>query len=109
MIIGNIINFIFALMGIAILTAIFLRVIINTYSKEKSIEAEVIDKNSYNKEIIRKNESSVKKKEYIITFLCKNKKKYFNVSELSYKNYKLKQKGILRYKGNKLIDFKERG
>ena len=40
-----------------------------------------------------------------ITFLCGNKKRYFNVSELSYRNYKVKQKGTLKYKGSQIIDF----
>ena len=36
----------------------------------------------------------------------KDEKRYFEVSELSYKNYKMNQKGILTYKRNRIIDFK---
>ena len=106
MLIGNVVNFIFSLIGIIIIAGIFIRTINNMLSKEKSIEAIIIDKNSYDKEIIRKSEPPFLKKEYTLTFLCKNKKMIFSVSELSYKNFRLNQKGILKYKGNRFIDFK---
>lgn len=102
---GNIVNFIFALIGAIIVIGIIIRVIINLFSKEKSIKAIVVDKQSYDKQIYRKNQASFTQKEYVITFLCGNKKKYFSVSELSYRNYKVNQKGTLKYKGNQIIDF----
>ena len=98
---GNIVNFIFALIGAIIVVG----VIINIFSKEKSIKAIVVDKQSYDKQIYRKSQAPFTRKEYVITFLCGNKKKYFNVSELSFGNYKVNQKGILKYKGNQIIDF----
>ena len=103
---GNIVNFIFALIGVIIVIGILIRVIINLFSKEKSIKAIVVDKQSYDKQIYRKSQAPFIRKEYVITFLCGNKKKYFNVSELSYSNYKVNQKGTLNYKGNKIVDFK---
>ena len=98
---GNIVNFIFALIGAIIVVG----VIINIFSKEKSIKAIVVDKQSYDKQIYRKSQAPFTRKEYVITFLCGNKKKYFNVSELSYRNYKVNQKETLKYKGNQIIDF----
>lgn len=97
---GNVVNLIFALIG-----AIIVKVIINLFSKEKSIKAIVVDKQSYDKQIYRKSQAPFTRKEYVITFLCGNKKRYFNVSELSYRNYKVKQKGTLKYKGSQIIDF----
>jgi len=102
---GNIVNLIFALIGAIIVIGIIIRVIINLFSKEKSIKAIVVDKQSYDKQIYRKSQAPHTRKEYVITFLCGNKKKYFNVSELSYRNYKVNQKGTLKYKGNQIVDF----
>ena len=103
---ANIVNFIFALIGAIIVIGIIIRVIINLLSKEKSIKAIVVDKQCYDKQIYRKSQAPFMRKEYVITFLCGNKKRYFNVSELSYRNYKVNQKGTLKYKGNQIVDFK---
>ena len=102
---GNIVNLTFALVGAIIVFGIIIRVIKNLITKEKSIKATVIDKQSYDKQIYRKSQAPFIRKEYVITFLCGNKKKYFNVSELSFGNYKVNQKGTLKYKGNQIIDF----
>ena len=103
---GNIVNLVFALIGVIIGIGIIIRVIMNICSKEKSIKAIVVDKQSYDKQIYRKSQAPLTRKEYVITFLCGNKKKYFNVSEFSYGNYQVNQKGILKYKGNRIVDFK---
>jgi len=102
---GNIVNLIFVLIGAIIVIGIIVKLIVNLFSKEKIIEATVIDKQSYSKQINRKNQAPFIRKEYVITFLCGNKKKYFNVSELSYRNYRVNQKGTLKYKGNQITDF----
>ena len=103
---GNAVNFIFFIIGLVIGIGIFARIITYYFLKEKSIKATVLDKQSYDKRIYRKNQAPFTQKEYVITFLCGNKTKYFNVSELSFENYKVNQKGILKYKGNRIIDFK---
>ena len=102
----NIVNFIFALVGVIIVVGISIKIIKNIFSKEKTVKATVVDKQCYDKQIYRKNQAPFTRKEYIITFLCGDKKKYFNVSELSYKNYRINQKGTLNYKGSRIIDFK---
>ena len=103
---GNIVNLIFALFAIIIVVGISTRIIKNIFSKEKTIKATVLDKKCYDKQIYGKNQAPFTKKEYVITFLCGNKKKYFNVSEFSYRNYQVNQKGILKHKGTQIIDFK---
>ena len=103
---GNIVNFIFVLAGAIIVVGININIIKNIFSKEKTIRATVVDKQCYDKQIYRKSQAPFMRKEYVITFLCGNKKRYFNVSELSYRNYKVNQKGTLKYKGNQIIDFK---
>lgn len=103
---GNIVNFIFALIGAIIVIGIIIKLTINLFSKEKSIKAIVVDKQSYDEQIYRKSQAPFEKKKYVITFQCGNKHRYFDVSELSYNGYRVNQKGILRYKGSQLIDFK---
>ena len=103
---GNLVNGIFGLLGIIIVIGIIARLCSNYFSKEKEVRATVVNKQSYDKQIYSKSQASYTKKEYVITFQCGNKKRHFDVSELSYGNYRINQKGILRYKGSRLIDFK---
>lgn len=103
---GNIINFLFVLIGIAIMVGVIARICSNYFSKEKEVKATVVNKQSYDKQIYRKSQAPFTKKEYVITFQCGNKKRHFYLSESSYENYRVNQKGILRYKGNRLIDFR---
>lgn len=42
---------------------------------------------------------------YAVTFQIGNKRKSFYVSELSYGGYRKGEKGILTYRGDRLIDF----
>ena len=103
---ANIVNSVFGLLEIIIVVGIIARLIYSYFSKERKESAVVINKQSFDKQVYRKNEATLVKKEYVITFQCGNKKRHFNVSELSYNNYTVYQKGILRYKGSRLIDFK---
>ena len=103
---GNIVNFAFILIGIVVIIGVIARICSNHFLKEKEVKAMVINKQSYDKQVYRKSQAPFTKKEYVITFQCGNKKRHFYVSELSYGNYRINQKGILRYKGSQLIDFK---
>lgn len=102
---GNILNYIFGIIEIIIISGIIIRLIHNNFSKEKEEKAVVINKQCFDRQIYRKNQVPFVKKECIVTFQCKKKKRHFDVSELSYDNYKVGQKGALKYKGNHLIDF----
>lgn len=103
---GNIVNLIFALIGVIIIVGIGIRVIKNYFSKEKATKATVIGKQCYDRRIYQKNGAPFTKKVYVVTFLCENKKKHFTVSELSYINCRVNQEGTLRHKGNRIIDFR---
>ena len=94
------------MLGAIIVIGIIIKVAITLFAKEKRVKATVVDKQSYDKRVFRKSQAPFTRKEYVITFLCNNKKRYFNVSELSYRNYKVNQKGTLKYKGNQIIDFR---
>ena len=97
---------------ISIVTAIFIGVcsvlfiiksMKNSYAEEITEEAEVIDK--YITESIAKTKGVLTNKQYIVVFLTKKKRLYFQVSEFSYHNYGIKEKGLLTYKGNMIIGF----
>lgn len=103
---NNIVNIIFVLISIVIVVGIIARLCSNYFAAEKEVKATVIKKQSYDKQIYRKSQAPFLKREYVITFQCGNKIRHFEVSELSYSNYRVNQKGILRYKGSRLIDFK---
>lgn len=47
----NIVNFIFALVGIIIVVGISIKIIKNIFSKEKTVKATVVDKQCYDKQI----------------------------------------------------------
>ena len=66
--------------------------------------AEVFDK--YKSNIVSRYPKIFKQESYIIVFKTKDKKLSFNVSAYSYNNYRIKEKGTLKYKGNQIISFK---
>jgi len=51
-------------------------------------------------------QGTLKKESYIVVFDTGNKKLSFMVSEFSFANYRVGEKGTLTYKGDRLIDFK---
>lgn len=103
---GNIINILFFFIGIFIIAAIAVRAVKSCFAKEKEVFAEVVDKQCFEKKIVSKLSAPYEKTEYVIVFKSGKKKLYFNVSKQSFSDYKVNQKGKLRYKGNKLIRFK---
>jgi len=103
---GNIVNYVFGVFGILIASCISIRLLYNVFSKEKQERAVVINKQSFDKQVYRTKQAPFTRKEYVITFQCGKKKRHFSVSELSYGTYRMHEKGMLRYKGNRLIDFK---
>ncbi len=103
---GYIVNGMFLTAGLVIFVGILLRTTRNRLAKEKTVSATVINKQCYDRRVYRKAEAPYTKKEYVVTFLCGERKLHFNVSEYSYKHYKVNQEGILRYKGSNLLDFK---
>lgn len=99
-------NYVFLILELVIVVGVAARLLYNYFSKEKREEAVIVNKQSFDKTIYRKNQAPFVLKTYVITFQCKNKKRHFDVSEFSYNNYRINQKGTLKYKGSRLIDFK---
>jgi len=93
-------------MGIGALAVVSLLVksVKNRYAPVKTAKAVVIDKNKV--ETFSKYSGTGKCEKYVIVFSVDGKKKSFYVSQFSYNGYRVNEKGILKYKGDKLIEFK---
>lgn len=76
----------------------------NRYAPITSEKAQIVDKyvvDNFSKIFGR----LAKKPQYYVVFSVGNKKHSFRVSEFSYRGYKVKERGTLKYKGNRLIEF----
>lgn len=80
---------------------IFFKLVKNKIAPVKTVEAVVADKNKY-KEFTRQGN----RERYVVIFLVNGNKKSFFVSSFSYGGYRIGEKGKLKYKGDRLIDFK---
>ena len=103
-IVNIVISFLFVGAGILAMVGILIRTIKNRYAPIKTVQAVVIDKNKI--ETFSKYSGNGKAEKYVIVFSVNGKKKSFYVSEFSYNSYKINEKGTLKYKGNKLVEFK---
>lgn len=99
----DILNSILVLFVCALWVFITVRFIKNRVAPVKSVKATVIDK--YTTKTVSKTQGTFKRERHIIVFMAEGKKLSFAVSEFSYPGYKVKDKGILKYKGNSIIDF----
>lgn len=101
------------IVGIAILLScltfiyIFISVAVNKlvykYGKTKTVRAEVISTYRIVRTSFKGAGSSV---ECGVVFKTETgKKRSFRISELSYPHYRKGEKGVLKYKGHRLIDF----
>lgn len=100
----NVINVITIILIFVCWILIIRKIIISKYAPVKTVKAKVIDK--YKPEMISKYHGTFKQERYIVVFAAKDKKLSFDISEFSYGNYKINQKGTLKYKGTKLISFR---
>ncbi|MBO5363941.1 MAG: DUF2500 family protein [Clostridia bacterium] len=100
---ANVIN----IMSIAFLVLCWVlivkRFLVNQFAPVKSVKAEVFDK--YQPNTVSRIPKMWKRERYIVVFVAREKKLSFCVSEFSYGNYKVKDKGTLKYQGNKIISF----
>ena len=103
-VINIVITSIFIGIGALAMGSIIARTIKNRYAPIKKVKAVIIDKNKI--ESFSKYSGSGQTEKYVIVFSVNGKKKSFYVSQFSYNGYKVNEKGILKYKGNKLISFK---
>ena len=90
--------------GALALVSVLVKAVKNRYAPIKTVKAVVIDKNKV--ETFSKYSGNGKSEKYVIVFSVNGKKKSFYVSQFSYNGYRINEKGTLKYKGDKLIDFK---
>lgn len=99
----SIINTILMVLFLLCWILIIRKIITNKFSTVKTAKAKVVDK--YKPDIVSNYPGTFKSERYIVVFATKDKKLSFDVSEFSYDNYKINEKGTLKYKGNKIISF----
>lgn len=100
----DIINLIAIIIFLLCWILIIRKFIVNRCATVKTVKAKIVNK--YKPDIVSKYPGTLKRERYVIIFATKDKKLSFDVSEFSYDNYKINEKGTLKYKGNKIISFK---
>lgn len=90
------------LMGLCLFAGI--KWMILRYGPVKSVKAKVVDK--HKTEVVSKYAGNGKSVRYVITFEIAGKRKGFYVSEFSYGGYRKGESGVLKYRGNRIIDFR---
>ncbi len=73
------------------------------FAPVKTEEAVVIDKHTF--ETPSKYSPTGKQASYIVVFSVNGKRKRFYVSSFTYGGYRVGESGVLKYKGNKIIEF----
>ncbi len=101
---SNIINIIAIALFFLCWGLIAKKLIVTKYGTPKTVMAEIVDK--YKADVVSKYPATFRGENYVVVFATKDKRLSFNVSEFSYNNYKIKEKGTLKYKGTKIISFK---
>ena len=90
--------------GVLAVVSLLVKAVKNRCAPIKTVKAVVVDKNKV--ETFSKYSGNGKSEKYVIVFSANGKKKSFYVSQFSYNGYRINEKGTLKYKGDKLIDFK---
>ena len=90
--------------GALALVSVLVKAVKNRYAPIKTVKAVVINKNKV--ETFSKYSGTGKSEKYVIVFSVNGKKKSFYVSQFSYNGYRVNERGTLKYKGDKLIEFK---
>ena len=81
-----------------------IRILQSKFGSTKTVQAVVANK--YSSKPFSKYAGAGKSEKYVIVFSVDGKKKSFYVSQFSYGGYRVNEKGTLKYKGDKLIEFK---
>lgn len=103
---GAVVNLGFVLLACVILVGIVMRIKRNYAAKIIEVPATVVDKQTFTRTVVSKNRTPEQRQCYVVTFLCEGKKRTFAVSELSFAQYTINEKGTLKYQGTRLLDWK---
>ena len=93
---SNIINVSVIVIFLLCWILIIKKFIINRCAEVTTVSAKVVDK--YKANIVSKYFGTFRQERYIVVFEMKNKKLSFDISEFSYNNYKINQRGMLNIK-----------
>ena len=99
---NKIFKYLAVILGVGYWLFLIFKFLKNKYSPVKTVKAKVIDK--YKVTGI-KWAGALSLSKYVVVFLVGEKKMSFVVSEFSFAHYKIRQKGTLKYKGSKIIEF----
>lgn len=89
---------------LAMWIAVGIRFLKNGRMSVKTVKATVVDK--YKSTPATWHPGVAGNERYVVVFSANGEKLAFNVSEYSYQNYRIKDKGTLKYRGSMIIDFK---
>lgn len=103
-IVSNGIAVLFLGLWLAAMIRILIKAIKTKYAPVKSVKAVVVDKHIV--ETFSKYTGNGKHEKYVVVFSVNGKKKSFYVSQFSYGGYRIHESGTLKYKGEKLIEFR---
>ena len=98
---NDILNKILLIFAMLCWVCMIIRFFSNRRAPEKEVKAEVCDK--YRKNTVSKYPGT--SPAYVVVFNTSGGKLSFRVSEYSYNNYNINDKGMLKYKGDRIIDF----
>ena len=95
------------ILGIVFLSALIcmlVKEVKNRYAPVKTVKARVIRKHKV--DVVSKYAGKGKQEHYVVVFSAEGKTLSFYVSAFSYNGYKVKETGILKYKGSRIISFR---
>lgn len=90
--------------GLLALVRILIKTVKNRHAPIKTAEATVIDKHTV--KAFSQYSGNGKQEKYVVVFSVNGKKKAFYVSQFSYNGYRVNEKGTLKYKGDRIIEFR---
>ena len=93
----------FIVVWVLVIIRIIIKTIKNKYAPIQTVRAVVVDKQKI--ETFSKYSGNGKSEKYVVVFSVSGKKKSFYVSQFSYGGYRIKEQGILKYRGDTLIGF----
>ena len=101
---NNVLSLLFVAVGVLALVSVVWRTIKNRKAPVRTVRATVVDKHIV--ETFSKYAGNGKSEKYVVVFSMEGKKKSFYVSQFSYNGYRINEKGTLKYKGDRLIEFR---
>ena len=91
-------------LGLYAFVSVVVRFLRSKYAPVKTVKAVVVNKQVI--ETFSRHSATGKAKKHAVTFLANGKRLSFYVSEFSYKGYRMNESGTLKYKGERIVEFR---